>query len=143
MGGCKVNESRITIFRSVSFAAILGLFVTLGAASASNPQWPWMNKNLSPDQRAELVLKEMTLDEKIQLLHGQGMPGWKRPMPKTYLGNQGAGFILGIPRLGIPQVEMSDAAYGVRMSAQNGRYSTALPSNIAAAATWDPEGACE
>ena len=147
MGGCKLNESKMTPFRSVSFAAILGLFVALGAASAANPERPperpWMNTQLSFDQRADLVLKEMTLDEKIQLLHGQGMPGWKRPMPRTYLGNQGAGFILGIPRLGIPQVEMSDAAYGVRMSAQNGRYSTALPSNIAAAATWDPEGACE
>ena len=64
-------------------------------------------------------------------------------MPRTYLGNQGAGFVLGIPRLGIPQIEMSDAAYGVRMSAQNGRYSTALPSNIAAAASWDPEAACD
>ena len=51
--------------------------------------------------------------------------------------------MLGIPRLGIPQIEMSDAAYGVRMSAQNGRYSTALPSNIAAAASWDPEAACD
>jgi beta-glucosidase len=29
------------------------------------------------------------------------------------------------------------------MSAQNGRYSTALPSNIAAAASWDPEAACD
>ncbi len=38
---------------------------------------------------------------------------------------------------------MSDAAYGVRMSAQNGRYSTALPANIAAAASWDPEAACD
>jgi len=103
---------------------------------------PWMNTQLSPDERADLVLKEMTLDEKIDLMHGQGMPGWSRPMPRTYLGNQGAGFIIGIPRLGIPQVEMSDAAYGVRMSAQNGRYSTALPSNIAAAASWDPEAAC-
>jgi beta-glucosidase len=129
-------------FRGVSSAATLGLFVALGVTHAATPDRPWMNKQLSFDQRADLVLKEMTLDEKIQLLHGQGMPGWKRPMPKTYLGNQGAGFILGIPRLGIPQVEMSDAAYGVRMSAQNGRYSTALPSNIAAAATWDPEGAC-
>jgi beta-glucosidase len=46
--------------------------------------------------------------------------------------------VLGVPRLGIPQIEMSDAAYGVRMSAQNGRYSTALPANIAAAASWDP-----
>ena len=147
MGGCKLNETKMIIFRGSSIAAFLGLFVALGVAPAANPkkpsERPWMNTQLSLDQRADLVLKEMTLDEKIQLMHGQGMPGWKRPMPKTYLGNQGAGFILGIPRLGIPQVEMSDAAYGVRMSAQNGRYSTALPSNIAAAATWDPEGACE
>ena len=108
-----------------------------------SPNRPWMNTQLSPDERADLVLKEMTLDEKIDLMHGQGMPGWVRTMPRTYLGNQGAGFIIGIPRLGIPQVEMSDAAYGVRMSAQNGRYSTALPANIAAAASWDPEAACE
>src|SRR6202161_520135 len=143
MGGCKLNEPKMTLFRSVSFAAILGLCIALGAASGANPDKPWMNKQLSLDERAALVLKEMTLDEKIQLMHGQGMPGWSRPMPRTYLGNQGAGFILGIPRLGIPQVEMSDAAYGVRMSAQNGRYSTALPSNIAAAASWDPEAACD
>jgi len=102
-----------------------------------------MDTSLSPDERADLVLKEMTLDEKILLMHGQGMPGWSRPMPKTYLGNQGAGFVFGIPRLGIPQIEISDAAYGVRSSASNGRYSTALPSNIAAAASWDPEAACD
>ncbi|MGB9459480.1 MAG: hypothetical protein WA621_03105, partial [Candidatus Acidiferrum sp.] len=34
----------------------------------------WMNASLSPDERAEMVLKEMTLDEKIDLLHGMGMP---------------------------------------------------------------------
>ena len=28
----------------------------------------------SPDERADLVIKEMTLDEKIALLHGVGMP---------------------------------------------------------------------
>ena len=38
---------------------------------------------------------------------------------------------------------MSDAAYGVRMSAENGRYSTALPSNLGSAASWDPQAACE
>ena len=38
---------------------------------------------------------------------------------------------------------MSDAAYGVRSSGQNGRYSTALPCNLAAAATWDLKGAYE
>ena len=102
-----------------------------------------MNTQLSPDERADMVLKEMTLDEKIDLLHGQGMPGWGKPRPNDYLSNGGAGFVLGVPRLGIPIIQMSDAAYGLRWSAQNGRYSTALPSNLASAASWDPQAACE
>jgi beta-glucosidase len=128
-------------------AATVGILCLMGVPVKAQPHPPqphlWMDKSLSPDDRAGMVLKQMTLDEKILLMHGEGMPGWSRPMPKTYLGNQGAGFIMGIPRLGIPQVEMSDAAYGVRSSAQNGRYSTALPSNIAAAASWDPDAACD
>lgn len=104
---------------------------------------PWMNTSLSPDERAELVLKEMTLDEKLNLVHGNGMPGWPGPpLPTAHLGNGGAGFVLGVERLGIPFIQMSDAAYGVRSSASNGRYSTALPSNIASASSWDPEAAC-
>ncbi|HTU33194.1 MAG TPA: glycoside hydrolase family 3 C-terminal domain-containing protein [Candidatus Acidoferrum sp.] len=104
--------------------------------------FPWMDKNLSPDQRADMVLKEMTLDEKIALLHGNGNEG-THVNPNAYLSNGGAGFTLGVPRLGIPIIQMSDAAYGVRGSAENGRYSTALPSDIAAAATWDTHAACE
>ena len=105
---------------------------------------PWMNASLSPDERAELVLKEMTLDEKLNLVHGNGMPGWPGPpLPTAHLGNGGAGFVLGIERLGIPIIQMSDAAYGVRSSASNGRYSTALPSNLASASSWDPKAACE
>jgi beta-glucosidase len=105
---------------------------------------PWMNASLSPDQRAEMVLKEMTLDEKIGLVHGMGMPGWPRDVqePEPELGNGGAGFVLGVPRLGIPIIQISDAAYGVRSSGENGRYSTALPANLAAAASWDTEAAC-
>ncbi len=104
---------------------------------------PWMNAGLSPDQRADMVLKQLTLDEKINLVHGNGMPGWGTPRPNAYLGNGGAGFILDVPRLGLPMIQISDAAYGVRNSADNGRYSTALPSNLAAAASWDPQAACE
>jgi len=104
---------------------------------------PWMNTSLSPDQRADMVLQKMTLDEKIDLVHGQGMPGWGPPRPNAYLGNGGAGFVLGVERLGIPMIQMSDAAYGVRSSAMNGRYSTALPANVGSAASWDPHAACE
>ena len=103
-----------------------------------------MKPGLSPDERADMVLKQLTLDEKIDLLHGNGMPGWgDKPQPNAYLGNGGAGFTLGVPRLGIPIIQMSDAAYGVRSSAENGRYSTALPSNLGSAASWDPQAACD
>ena len=117
-------------------------FRTLAQGQSGNRQW--MDKTLPPDRRADLVLQEMTLDEKIALLHGNGMPGWPRVVPSANpsLGNGGAGFVLGVPRLGIPIIQMSDAAYGVRSSAENGRYSTALPSNVASAASWDAQAAC-
>jgi beta-glucosidase len=101
-----------------------------------------MNTSLTPDKRADLVLKELTLDEKIILIHGQGAP-WKDPHPSAYLSNGGDGFSLGIPRLGIPSIQMVGAAYGVRYSGKNGRYSTALPSNLASIASWDSEAACK
>jgi beta-glucosidase len=116
--------------------------VVLAQSQAVNG--PWMDKTLSPDRRADLVLKEMTLEEKIALLHGNGMPGWPRAVlhANPCLGNGGAGFVLGVPRLGIPIIQISDAAYGVRSSGENGRYSTALPSNVASAASWDVQAAC-
>ena len=42
-----------------------------------------MNQKLSPDDRADMVLKKMTLDEKIELMHGNGMENWGRPMPNA------------------------------------------------------------
>ncbi len=104
---------------------------------------PWMNTSLSPDERASMVVKEMTLDEKISLLHGTGHPGLGPMSPLSTGSNGGAGYVVGIPRLGIPGIQMSDAAYGVRSSGQNGRYSTALPCNLGAAASWDLDGAYE
>ena len=109
-----------------------------------NASQPWMNSNLSAEERAGLVLQQMTLDEKIALLHGNGMAHasqWQ--MPLTHLSNGGAGYVEGVERLGIPPLFISDAAYGVRDSGANGRYSTALPSDLAAASSWDPQGACE
>lgn len=103
---------------------------------------PWMNTKLSPETRANMVLKQLTLDEKIELLHGNGMPHTPWTMPLTHLGNGGAGYVQGIPRLGIPPLVISDAAYGVRSSGINGRYSTAMPSNLGAASSWDPQSAC-
>jgi beta-glucosidase len=133
----------------VAFAVLALTSLSLAQHSFSKDQQnqnknrPWMNKSLSPEERADLVLKQLTLDEKIEFVHGNGMPGWGKPRANYYLGNSGAGFVLGLQRLGLPFIQMSDAAYGVRSSAENGRYSTALPSPLASAASWDPQAACE
>jgi beta-glucosidase len=108
-----------------------------------HPTGPWSNTSLSPDERADLVIKEMTVDEKIALLHGVGMPTDEPVTQENAASNRGVGYAVGVPRLGIPGIDMSDAAYGVRSSGVNGRYSTALPANVAAAASWDTDAAYE
>jgi len=128
------------------FLALVALGALISGASAMVAQEaarPWMDPKLSPEERAEMVLKQLTLDEKLALLHGNGMAHEKWwTMPLTQFANGGAGYVEGIPRLGIPPLIMSDAAYGVRDSAANGRYSTAMPSNLGAASSWDPDAAC-
>jgi beta-glucosidase len=126
--------------------SMLLLTVQLGTAQRPNTprkSGPWDNKSLSPDERADLVIKEMTLDEKIAMLHGVGMPTDDPYTVENAPSNRGVGYEVGVPRLGIPGIDMSDAAYGVRSSQANGRYSTALPANVAAAASWDTDAAYE
>jgi len=126
---------------------VIAAFALISAASiaaAQNNDRPWMNPSLSPEERADLVLNQLTLDEKLALLHGNGMahaPQWQ--MPLSNLTNGGAGYVEGVGRLGIPPLVISDAGYGVRDSGANGRYSTAMPSSLGAAASWDPDSACE
>ena len=144
----KPMNNRTLMFSCLLFLIFLiAAFETISGASsvvAQDLDRPWMNLRLSPEERAELVLKQLTLDEKLALVHGNGMahaPKWQ--MPLTQFANGGAGYVEGVKRLGIPPIVISDAAYGVRDSGANGRYSTALPSNLGAASGWDPESACE
>jgi beta-glucosidase len=102
--------------------------------------YPWSDASLSPDVRADLVVKELTLDEKISLLHGQGMPFFVNAPSDS---NGGAGYSNAIPRVGIPAIQMADSAYGVTRGQAAGRYSTALPNNLGAASAWDPQAAFE
>lgn len=128
---------------AVAFLTLLNSIQPGAAAQKPGKSYPWMNASFSADERASMVVKEMTLDEKISLLHGTGMKGLSPMSPLAVYSNGGAGYTVGIPRLGIPPIQMSDAAYGVRMSGENGRYSTALPSCVAGAASWDLQGGYE
>ncbi|WP_293996301.1 beta-glucosidase family protein [Sphaerotilus sp.] len=83
------------------------------------------------DDKASALLAQMTLDEKIQLVHGNGF------------GNSpvgGAGWIPGIARLGIPELYTADSAAGVGVTGKN---VTPMPAPIALAASWDPKLAFE
>ena len=114
------------------------------AAQGTSPdtsKMPWMNKALSPDERADLVVGQMTLDEKIQMVHGAGWGVLRAGAPVPARSNFGAGFMAGIDRLGIPDINLADSAVGIRMAAYQGRYATLLPSTLGAASSWDPDSA--
>jgi beta-glucosidase len=109
-------------------------FSLSGLTCAQAPALPWMNSQLSPDQRADLLLKQMTLDEKIQLVHGSmAMIGPKIP---GALG--GDGYVPGISRLGIPDLNLIGAGVGVtNLGRRPQGMATALPASLSETATWD------
>ena len=105
---------------------------------------PWMNTRLSADQRADLVVAQMTQDEKLTLVFGFFGSNQKKPQftpsPEARMGS--AGYIPGIPRLGVPALWETDAGVGVatqRETSDPYRERTSLPSGLATAATWNPE----
>ena len=102
-----------------------------------------MNTRLSADERADLLLQQMTLDEKIQLLHGSMAFDFpKYPRPERALG--GDGFVPGIARLGIPDLNLIGAGVGVtNLGKRPNGQSTPLPSSLAETATWNPRLAYE
>jgi beta-glucosidase len=97
-------------------------YVTTNAISRAHNSRPWMHASLSADQRADLLIAQMTLDEKIALLHGA--PG------SAYVG-----YVPANTRLGIPALYLEDGPAGV---ADGMTGVTQLPAPMAAAATWDP-----
>src|ERR1700746_2305577 len=138
------NRSLAPRALSLFAAFAIAWFAPAAAQAKPNPdtaKMPWMNKALSPDQRADLVLAQMTLDEKIQMVHGQGWGVLRAGAPIPEGSNFGAGFMEGIPRLGIPNIDLADSAVGIRMAAYQGRYATLLPSTLGAASSFDPDSA--
>ena len=100
---------------------------------------PWMNARLSPDQRAALLQSAMTLDEEIDILHGDfGLPH-KTGRGAGAIGS--AGFVPGVARLGVPALQETDASLGIAnpFNVRKGDGATPLPSGLATASTWNPE----
>jgi len=80
--------------------------------------------------RADYLVSQMTLDEKIQLVHGgASATWWNQTQPRG-----AAGWVPGISRLNIPDLYLADGSVGVGNAVGQ---ATALPSSIASAASWD------
>jgi len=116
--------------------------ILAGAADAQ----PWMNPALDPDRRAALVLEKMTRKEKLNWAYGYfgsdlGGKGTKKIAAALPFS---AGYIPGVPRLGLPALFETDAGIGVATQyTATPRERTALPSGIATAATWNRKLAFE
>jgi beta-glucosidase len=145
----------MSIFRTALLACLFAAFCRTSDAIAQLPkpsaaqssvrqpavQQAWMDSSLDPDTRADLMIHEMTLDEKIQLVHGDGWGVLRKDSRVAPGHNGGAGFVPGIPRLHLPDINLADSAVGVRMAAWDSRYATLLPSVIGMSASWDPDAA--
>src|SRR4051812_15312438 len=119
----------------VCAAALLLALPSLAAAAPNPARQPWMNPRLDPDRRADLVLDRLSPDQQIALLHGS-MPALMRAKKPAHV-QISAGYLPGIPELGIPELAESDASLGVANAGRENDDATALPSGLALAATWD------
>jgi beta-glucosidase len=134
--------------RRIALAACAATLAVMSGQAAG--ETPWLDPQLSPDARARAAVAAMTIDEKLRLIFGfsdQAVTEVSKvsddivsPELKTYVMTRAvkgsAGFVPGIPRLGIPDQTQTDASIGVRNSFIPG---TALPSSLATAASFDPD----
>lgn len=104
-----------------------GLFLNAAAASSQVTD----KEKVQMEKRIEKLIKKMTLEEKVGLLHGNS---------KFY--------VAGVERLGIPEWSLSDGPHGVRAEINRHDWAYAgwtndsasyFPTGTAFAATWNPE----
>src|SRR5579872_131124 len=98
--------------------AVLSLFLFSALLAFGTAQLSAQNTQADRDARVESLLKQLTLEEEIDLLGG--VDGF---------------YIAGNKRIGLPRFKMADGPVGVR----NYGPSTAFAGGIALAATWDTD----
>lgn len=91
-------------------------------------------------QRARATVEQMSVDEKLIITHGiMPLPGGGPTVDIPKDAIIGAGYVVGVDRLGIPALRETDGAVGVTwVMGSRGDWSTALPSAVAQASSWNP-----
>ncbi|HVU33819.1 MAG TPA: glycoside hydrolase family 3 C-terminal domain-containing protein [Opitutaceae bacterium] len=104
----------------LSALGALALASTVAAAPA------WMDSSLPPRARAEALVRQMTLDEKVSQIHMMDVKAHPRE-------------VVAIPRLGIPAFKITNGPAGAGPGDRKPTEpATALPAALGVAASWDP-----
>eukprot|EP01034_Spumella_vulgaris_P041688 gene41688-51662_t len=94
------------------------------------------------DERAARMVAAMTMEEKIQTVFGYFATDFakKNHIAPKEARRDSAGYVPGVPRVGLPPQWQADAGIGVatQSSSRQPYERTSLPSGLATAATWNP-----
>ena len=127
-----MRMARLAVAAAAAAALAIPLAVPAAAGSGSGTDTaggaaarPWLDTTLPVEQRIDLLLQQMTNAEKAGLMTAVGKPA----------GSHATGYTPGVDRLGIPGMSFTDGPGGVR----DGQPSTALPSPVSLAASFDTE----
>ena len=120
--------------------SLLLAFLALAATTTSVVSFDdrWRDPTLAPEIRAHAALQAMSRQEKLSLVHARYGLQPRDGKPMGAIGS--AGYAPGVPRLGIPPLQESDAGLGIANPAGLDRLDevTPLPSTLALGATFDP-----
>ncbi len=129
------------MIRMTQRSLLLGgvLMTCMTAAFAQERPSSGMARPATADTRATATERAMQGDERTVLTHGL----WAIPLiPNVRIPAEailGAGYVTGIPRLGVPPLVETDASLGVSYIANLRKDgATALPSATAMGSTWNP-----
>src|SRR3954471_16610405 len=120
-GSRSLAAAVLTVLASIAAALLQQPVETARAATAC----PWMDAKKSPNERSQMLVKAMSIDDEIAMVH-QSAPIW------SHYG--AAGYVAGNPSLCIPDLVLNDAGQGV---GDQEVQTTAFPSGIAQASSWD------
>ncbi|USX23547.1 beta-glucosidase [Oxalobacteraceae bacterium OTU3REALA1] len=111
-----------------AMALAAALLIAAGARAGEAPA--------TPEQRARALTDQLTSDEQFSLLRSY-FPAFQKKLPPDAI--IGAGYIPGVPRLGLPSLRETDAGMGVAnlLNKRVDDVATSLPSALALAASWD------
>ncbi|MFG2942018.1 glycoside hydrolase family 3 C-terminal domain-containing protein [Streptomyces sp. NPDC048282] len=110
---------RTALIAGVSAALLAGSALVAPTASGAGGS----GVTVRVSARVAALVAGMTLDEKLSFVHGGTDP--------QALGQ--AGYIPGVPRLGIPELRLTDGPAGVRVN----EHATAMPAPVALASSFD------